>query len=203
MIFKLDDKQIERACALERKNQMAFYEAKDGFEFNDIVVNDLSFISYDDNVKFKKMVWLGNLIGFVKSTGINDGFPVVNVAFNKTKKTLTLEGEREAITNKAIVDIVAEVLGNKWRIATPKCSGETHNVKLFWWETMEHYYRWRSDWATYLSWLVPNLDPEKGIEKFEDRFYNENQCLGMLRVGKISEARKYYPGIVDEILKIA
>ena len=118
-------------------------------------------------------------------------------------RKLIVTGSREIITHPDVVEKISRILGKAWRVAEPEVEGEETTIRLFWWETMEHYTKWRSDWDTYLAWLIPQVDPEEGVKKFDERFRDENTCLQLLKSGKIQEARQRFPKLVDQILKIA
>lgn len=200
MIFKLSERQLKRAKDLLAESSAAYREVLGEFTVEQWIMQDGSVVNgYYNDIKNKYYIWLG-VFGFLQVTGKN-AIPDLEIVIRKGE--LTIESDRTTITRPDVVDKVASVLGKAWRVAEPTIEGEELSVKLFWWESMEHYTKWRSDWNTYFTWLTPQIDPEMGIQKFDDRFPEENSCLQLLKSGKLNEARNRFPKIADQILKIA
>lgn len=201
MTFKLSDKQLERAKEAMSHSNASFHNVLDNFPIeNSAIGNDETVMRYYDDIHAKHYVWLGEVLGFLK---VNDKNHNPNLTARVSLKRLIVTGDRDLITQQEIVDRISAILGKSWRVAEPEILGNEPPVKLFWWESMEHYVKWRSDWNTYFEWLLPQIDSEKGFKKFNERFHDENVCLSLLRSGKLADARQRYPNIVDQILKVA
>lgn len=201
LTFKLNDKQLERAKEAIGHSNASFHDALGNFPIENVTLgNDNPIIRYYDDIHAKHYVWLGDVLGFFK---VKDKDTIPNITAKLSLKRLIVTGDRDIITQQEIVERIAAILGKSWRVAEPEVTGDQPSVKLFWWESMEHYIKWRSDWDTYFEWLLPQIDVDKGFKKFNDRFYDENNCLSLLRSGKLAEARQKYPKIVDQILKVA
>ncbi len=135
-------------------------------------VNGKIVSGYYNDLRRQRFVWLGELLGFV-SVADKQTCPEISVTVHMRK--LTVVAPRAVLTLPDVVERIAAILGKAWRIAIPDViEGEETPNKLFWWETEEHYAQWRSDWNTYFNWLLPRVDREQGIKKFDDRFRNEN-----------------------------
>lgn len=198
MIFTLTEKQQKNVKEIMAKSYLEYRNVLDNYLLDQWETKSGKVvIGYVHDVTGTAQIWLED-IGFVKVNKNN--IPDISICFRTGK--LIVEGERDVITSSEIKNKISKILGHSWRIDQPDIEGEDISIKLFWWETLDHYYEHRSEWKEYFNWFLPRFNPEVGIKSFPVRFRTENICLELLRSGKESEARKISP-FVDDILKFA
>lgn len=198
MIFKLSDAQLERAKEVMKESVIAFRSAMNHHPletFKTISGKDVD--GYTDSSGIVHHVWFGEVVGFLR---INSTTPIPDLTATVHMRRLTIEGNREDITNPHVVSAVSEILGKSWRIAMPEIEGDDNELHLFWWETLDHYYQWRGDWDMYFNWLKSHLRDGDIIKQFDVHFPTQNECLALLKSGKLKEARQTYPKITEQIL---
>lgn len=201
MVFRLSKKQSENLQQVINDSNAAYRKVLDNFCLEDYILpNESRGVTYYDDVRDKRYFWLGNILGFIETKNFRD-IPDICVEVQPGK--LIVVAERAAILRPEIMQQLIKILGGGWRLAMPEIDGETFQGRLFWWETTDDFCKWRAEWNQYFEWLIPQLKPNEVINRFDDRFPNENRCLQMLRSGQIDEARKTFPQVADQILSIA
>ena len=198
MIFTLTEKQQKKINEKQISSYAEYKTALEEYELRQWSLYGKIFTGFHNDQRSIDRIWFDG-IGFleVKKADIPD----IGVMINGNK--LIVDGERDVITRPEVVKLISSILGHSWMTDVPVIEGFKSDIKLFWWETLEHYYKFRSDWDMYFEWLFPQINTDVGVTKFEVRFQRENNCLAMLRSGKIMEARQKYPNVVDQILKVA
>lgn len=198
MIFKLSDAQLERAREAMTESVLVFRSALNNHPLETFkTVSGKDIDGYNDVSGIVHHVWYGEVVGFLR---INSQQPIPDLTATVNMRRLTIEGNREIITNPMVVKAVSEILGKSWRVAKPEIEGDVNQYGLFWWETMDHYCQWRSNWDMYFNWLKNHLREGEVVKGFDVRFATENHCLKLLQSGKLNEARNTYPKITQEIL---
>ena len=196
MIFILTEKQQKNVKEIMAKSYLEYRDVLDNHLLDHWETKSGKVVmGYTHDITGSARIWLEG-IGFVKVNKNN--IPDISICFRIGK--LFVEGERDVITSPEIKNKVSKILGHSWMIDQPVVEGEDIGIKLFWWETLDHYYEHRSEWKEYYCWALPRFNPELGIKSFPVRFRIENICLELLRSGKESEARKLSLH-VDDILK--
>lgn len=201
MIFKLSDAQLERAKEQMRETALTYRSVLGNYPLETFnTVSGKAVDGYTDGSGIARHVWYGEVIGYLRISIHN---PIFDLSVNVHMKKLVIEGNRNDITNPYIVKVISEIIGKSWRVAKPEIEGDDNTLDLFWWETLEHYCHWRSDWDMYFQWLTAQIPEGETVKQFDARFTEQNKCLSLLRLGKLNEARIIYPKIVEQILPIA